>query len=191
MKRPLFLTAFIDLVLVMFSGCASLHSWPNYERSAESKMVVIQENIGDGLKSNALSPDQSQMFLKSLKVVRTDYVELRDKKVDRDKWEALNKRLDVLSEEMDKVFAQTAKIEGPKTEPRNGERIGALQRTIDDGTYTRRFPATDAREFQALLDSIRQEYLRMVEGNTPITLADRDAITRRLDALATDVNRTR
>ena len=191
MKRPLFLTAFMALGLIMFSGCATTHTWPNYERNAESKMVVIQENIGDGLKSNALSPDQSQMFLKSLKVVRTDYVELRDKKVDRDKWEALNKRLDVLSEEMDKVFTQTAKIEGPKPEPQNGERIGAIQRTIDDGRQNRRFSPPDDREFQARLDSIRREYLRMVEGSTPITLADRDAVSRRLDALTADVNRYR
>ena len=48
-----------------------MQTWPTYERSAENKMVVIQEKIGDGLKTGALSPDQSQMFLSTLKGIRT------------------------------------------------------------------------------------------------------------------------
>ena len=47
-----------------------MQTWPDYERSAENKMVVIQENIGDGLKTGALTPDQAQMFLTTLKGIR-------------------------------------------------------------------------------------------------------------------------
>lgn len=48
--------------VVLASGCATIQTWPDYERSAENKMVVIQENIGDGLKTSALAPDQAQIF---------------------------------------------------------------------------------------------------------------------------------
>jgi hypothetical protein len=53
-------------------------------------MVVIQEKIGDGLRTNALSPDQSQSFLTTLKGIRTDYTALKDKRVYRDEWDRLN-----------------------------------------------------------------------------------------------------
>ncbi len=42
--------------LALFSGCATIQTWPDYERNAENKMVVIQEKIGDGLKTGALTP---------------------------------------------------------------------------------------------------------------------------------------
>jgi len=37
-----------------------------------SPMGVIQDKIGDGLKTGALTPDQSQMYLTTLKGIRTD-----------------------------------------------------------------------------------------------------------------------
>jgi len=52
-------------------------------------MVVIQEKIGDGLKTGALSPDQSQMFLTTLKGIRTDYEALRDKVISWNEWDSL------------------------------------------------------------------------------------------------------
>ena len=64
-------------------------------------MVVIQEKIGDGLKTGALTPDQSQMFLTTLKGIRTDYTNLRDKKVYQDQWDTLHGRLNALGEEID------------------------------------------------------------------------------------------
>ena len=48
--------------LALFSGCATMHTWPDYERSAESKMTAIEERIGDGLKTGALSPTRSRCF---------------------------------------------------------------------------------------------------------------------------------
>jgi hypothetical protein len=162
-------------------------TWPDYERSAESKMVVIQEKIGDGLKTGALTPDQSQMFLTTLKGIRTDYTELRDKRVYRDEWDRLLGRLDALGDEINRALARPARIE----EPRNGDRIVAFQRRIDDGRISGRLPQTEGEEFQSRLDSIRRDYLRMTEGGRSTTYEERADISRRLDSLETDLNRFR
>ncbi|MFH1702370.1 MAG: hypothetical protein ABIB41_02910 [Nitrospirota bacterium] len=164
-----------------------MQTWPDYERNAENKMVVIQEKIGDGLKTGALTPDQSQMFLTTLKGIRTDYTELRDKRVYRDEWDRLLGRLDALGEEINRALARPARIE----EPRNGDRIVALQRSIDDGRTSGRLPLTEGREFQSRLDSIRRDYLRMTEGGRYTTYEERADISRRLDSLETDLNRFR
>ncbi len=171
----------------MFWGCASMQTWPDYESSAENKMVVIQEQIGDGLKTGALTPDQSQSFLTKLKVIRTDFEELSDKRVDRDKWDSLLGRLDALGEDVNRALARTTRIE----EPRNGDRIVALQRRIDDGRINRRLPLTERRGFQARLDVIRNDYLRMTEGGRSTTREERADISRRLDVLEMDLDRVR
>jgi len=164
-----------------------MQTGPDNERSAESKMVVIQEKIGDGLKTGALTPDQSQMYLTTLKAIRTDYTELRDKRGSREDWESLQGRLDVLGEEIDRAEARTTRIE----EPGNGERIVTLQRRIDDGRINKRLPLTEGREFQARLDSIRSDNFRMTEGGRATTYDERADISRRLDSLETDLNRFR
>jgi len=173
--------------LALFSGCATTQTWPDYERNAENKMVVIQEKIGDGLKTGALTPDQSQMFLTTLKGIRTDYEVLREKRVYRDEWESLLGRLDALGDEINRALTRTTRIE----EPRNGDRIVALQRRIDDGRISRRLPLTEEREFQSRLDSIRREYLRMTEGGRYSTNEERTDISRRLDTLERDMDRYR
>ena len=94
MKNAALLTILIGFVFALFSGCATMpQTWPDYERSAENKLVVIQEKIGDGLKTGALTPDQSQMFLTTLKGIRTDYTALRDKEVSRDEWDRIREYL--------------------------------------------------------------------------------------------------
>jgi hypothetical protein len=50
-------------------------TYPDYERSAARWMVVIQEKIRDGLKTGTLSPDQSQMFLTTLKEILAEGME--------------------------------------------------------------------------------------------------------------------
>jgi hypothetical protein len=55
MKKAILLTVLMVFGLALFGGCASIQTWPDNERSAESKMVVIQEKIGDGLKTGALT----------------------------------------------------------------------------------------------------------------------------------------
>ena len=187
MKNAILLTVLMVFGLALFSGCATMQTWPDYERNAENKMVVIQEKIGDGLKTGALTPDQSQMFLTTLKGIRTDYTELRDRRVYRDEWDKLLGRLDALGDEINRAFARPARIE----EPRNGDRIVSLQRRIDDGRMNGRLPLTDGREFQARLDSIRRDYLRMTEGGRYTTYEERTDISRRLDSLEMDLNRFR
>jgi hypothetical protein len=187
MKNAILLTLLMVFGLALFSGCATMQTWPDYERNAENKMVVIQEKIGDGLKTGALTPDQSQMFLTTLKGIRTDYTELRDRRVYRDEWDKLLGRLDALGDEINRALARPARIE----EPRNGDRIVSLQRRIDDGRMNGRLPLTDGREFQARLDSIRRDYLRMTEGGRYTTYEERTDISRRLDSLETDLNRFR
>jgi hypothetical protein len=187
MKKVILLSVLVVFGLALFSGCATTQIWPDYERNAENKMVVIQERIGDGLKTGALTPDQSQMFLTTLKGIRTDYTALRDKRVYRNEWESLLGRLDALGDEINRALARTTRIE----EPRTADRIVALQRRIDDGRITRRLPLTEEREFQSRLDSIRREYLRMTEGGRYTTSEERADISRRLDSLETDLNRFR
>jgi hypothetical protein len=187
MKNFALLTLLMVFGLGLFSGCATTQTWPDYERNAENKMVVIQEKIGDGLKTGALSPDQSQMFLTTLKGIRTDYAALREKRVYRNEWESLLGRLDALGDEINRALARTTRIE----EPRNGDRIVALQRRIDDGRINRRWPLTEGRDYQSRLDSIRSDYLRMTEGGRSTTYEERADISRRLDSLETDLNRYR
>jgi hypothetical protein len=186
MKNAILLTVLMVFGLALFSGCASMQTWPDDQRSAENKMVVIQEKIGDGLKTGALTPDQSQMFLTTLKGIQTDYSALRDQGVDRSQWENLLVRLDALGDEINRALGRTTRIEEPR---RNGDRIVALQRRIDDGRINGRLPLREGREFQSRLDSIRRDYLRMTEGGRYATHEERVDISRRLDSLETDLNR--
>ena len=187
MKKVICTTGLMVFGLALCSGCATMHTWPDYERSAENKMVVIQENIGDGLKTGALSPDQSQMFLTTLKGIRTDYAELRDKRISQEQWNSLHRRLDVLGDEINRALTRTTRIE----EPRSGDRIVTHQRIIDDGRISGRLPLTEGREFQARLDSIRSDYLRMTEGGRSAAYEERADISRRLDSLEADLDRFR
>ncbi|MGB5216905.1 MAG: hypothetical protein WBN66_01280 [Smithella sp.] len=188
MKKAVLFTGLMILGLTIFWGCASMQTWPDSQRSVENKMVVIQEKIGDGLKTGALSPDQSQMFLTTLKGIRIDYEALRDKDVSRDKWDSLIGRLDMLDSEINRALGpRNTRIE----EPRNGDRIVTLQGRIDDGSLNRRFPMTEWQEFQSRLDAIRGDYLRMTEGGRYTERDERMSISRRLDSLETDINRYR
>jgi hypothetical protein len=187
MKKIILLSVAMVFGLALLSGCATTQTWPDYERNAENRMVIIQEKIGDGLKTNALTPDQSQMFLTTLKGIRTDYEALRDKSVYRNEWEGLNVRLDALGAEINRALGRTARFE----EPRNGDRIVAFQRRIDDGRISGRLPQTEGREVQARLDSIRRDYLRMTEAGRYATHEERSDISRRLDSLETELNRYR
>jgi hypothetical protein len=186
-RKVIFMAVFMVFGLALFSGCATTQTWPDSQRNAENKMVVIQEKIGDGLKTGALTPDQSQMFLTTLKGIQTDYAQLREKSVHKSEWDSLLGRLDALGDEINRALGRTTRIE----EPRNGDRIGTLQRRIDDERINGRLPMTEGRDYQSRLDSIRSEYLRMTEGGRYATDEERTDISRRLDSLETDLNRYR
>ena len=189
-KKFVLLAALAVFGLALFSGCASMQTWPDNERSAENKMVVIQEKIGDGLKTGALTPDQSQSFLTRLKGIRTDYEALRDKRVYRDEWDSLFGRLDALGEEINRALVRNTRIEESR-EPKIGDRIVTLQRRIDDGRINQRLPQTEGREFQARLDSIRSDYMRMTDGGKYSTHEERTDISRRLDSLESALDQFR
>lgn len=186
-QKVILVSVLVVFGLALLSGCATTQTWPSSERSAENKMVVIQEQIGEGLKTGALTPDQSQSFLTKLKVIRTDYEQLVDRRVYRDEWDRLLGRLDALGEEINRSLARTTRME----EPRNGDRIVALQRRIDDGRTNGRLSPTEGRGFQARLDAIRSDYLRMTEGGRYASQEERTDISRRIDSLETDLNRYR
>lgn len=185
MKKVTLLYVLVVFGLAFFSGCVSMQTWPDNERSAENKMVIIQEMIGDGLKTNALTPDQSQAFLTTLKNIRTDYTALKDRRVYREEWDTILGRLDTLRDEINRALGRTAKMEGP----RNGDRIVTLQGRIDNGRISGRLPQMEGREYQSRLDSIRRDYLRMTEGGRYSTHEERTDISRRLDSLETELNR--
>jgi hypothetical protein len=191
MKNTILLTVLMVLGLALFSGCATMpQTWPDNERSAENKMVVIQEKIGDGLKTGMLTPDQSQMYLTTLKGIRTDYTALRDKAVYRDEWDRLHGRLDALGEEINRAFARPARPARIE-EPSNGDRIVLLQRRIDDRKINGRLPLTEVRAFQDRLDAIQRDYLRMTEGGRATSHEERTGLSHRLDSLEKDLNRFR
>jgi hypothetical protein len=185
-KNVGYLTALMVFGLILIAGCASIQTWPDDQRTAENKIVAIQEKIGDGLKTGALTPDQSQSFLTKLKVIQTDYSALRGRSVYRDEWDSLHGRLDVLEEEINRVFPRVTRIE----EPRSGDRIVALQRTIDDGRISKRLSMAEERDFQSRLDNIRRDYMRMTEKSRYITYEEEADISRRLDLLESDIYRT-
>jgi len=187
MKKSIFLTVLMIFGLALFSGCATMHTWPDQERSAENKMVTIEQKIGEGLKTGALSPDQAQMFLTSLKSIRIDFTALRNTIVYREQWDSLHHRLDVLGDEIDRSLVRTSRMD----EPRGGDRIAALQRRIDDGRVSGRLSRSEEREFQVRLDSIRSEYLRMSDRGRHPRYEARTDISRRLDSLEMDLDRYR
>lgn len=187
MNRNILLAVLLIAGLGVFSGCASIHTWPDNERSAENKMVVIQEKIGDGLKTGALTLDQSQVFLTTLKGIRTDYTALRDKRVYREEWDNLNRRLDLLEDDIDRAMSRNSRMD----EPRNGDRIAAMQRRIDDVRFSRRLSQRDEDAFQLRLDAIRRDYLRMTDGGRYTEREERSDISQRLDSLEADLDRVR
>jgi hypothetical protein len=180
----------------------------DFERSAEDKMVVIQEEIGDGLKTGALSPDQSHMYLASLKDIRTEYVSLEVNKASREDRDRLQGRLDVLGEVINRALSRTQKIEGPTgsfwerignwagifeqtkgmEEPSRGNRIVTIQRRIDNGRISGGFSLTQGSEFQARLDAIRSDYLRLTQDGRSVTYEEGVNISGRLDSLESDLN---
>jgi hypothetical protein len=188
MKNFILLAVFGIFGLAVLSGCATMpQTWPDNERNAENQMVVIQEKIGEGLKTGTLSLDQSQVFLTTLKGIQTDYANLRGRAVYRDEWDRLFVRLDRLEKDIDGAIIKPVRTEGP----RNADRIIAIQRRIDDGRVSRRLPSREEREFQSRLDSIRREYLRMTEDGRYPSHEESVDISERLNLLERDLDRYR
>ncbi len=183
--KKILLIGFVPLVLLFVGSCATTQTWPDYERNSEIKMDLIKQKIGDGLKSGALTDDQSQMFLARLKAIRTDYEGLRGRAVHRDEWRDLMGRLDRLSDDVERAMARQPKYDRIHAE----DRISAIQRRIDELRISGRITPAESRDFQDRLDAIRNDYYRTTERTRPTTY-DED-IYRRLDLLESDLNRFR
>ncbi len=185
--KKIFLVGLIPIGLLVLAQCASMQRWPTYERTAEDRMTLIQQKIGQGLKTGALTPEKGQYFLARLEDIRRDYVELKERYAYRDEWESLLGRLDVLEGEINSSLAYPETLERTAI----GDRLIAVQRRIDDYRIMRRLSETEAREFQVRLDAIRSDYLRMTEAGRFMRHEDREEISRRLDLLETDLDRYR
>jgi hypothetical protein len=79
-----------------------------------------------------------------------------------------------------------ARIEGPMIE----DRFVALQRKIDHGKISGRYPGTEGKALQFRLDAIRGEYYQMTKDRYPTRSEMRD-ISNRLDLLEKDLNQFR
>lgn len=181
------LLALVPIAVLVLAQCAGPQRWPDYERRAESRMVLLQEKIGDGLKTGALGTAEAQTHLARLEDARRDYGSLRDKPASRDEWESFLRRLDALEADVESDLRRPPRVEPM---PQIEDRFLTLQRRIDDGRSTGRLTVTEASDFQSRLDLIRRDYLRLMEGR-PLTYESRTDIVRRLDALELDLGRYR
>jgi hypothetical protein len=65
-----------------------------------------------------------------MKVIQTDYTELRDRRVNRNGWESLLGRLDVVGDEINRALHLTTRIE----EPMSGVRIARTLKVVVSGS---------------------------------------------------------
>ncbi len=207
MKGNSLLSLLLCLGFVLLSGCASMQTTSVYDRKSETRMMVIQEKVEDGLQSGMLAPDQARMYLATLKDIQTEYTGSRGKNVSREEMNGLQGRLDVLEKVTNKALTPPRKKDQPKesfwervgqdmgilsrTEkvkaPTRGERIAYLQKKIDDGRSGGAFSLAQGAQFQAKLDYIRSEYLRMLAGGGSAETGEREVISRLLDSLEGDL----
>ena len=173
----------------LFSGCAtmSMHTWPDDEKNVEAMIVTISQQVGEGLRTGAITIDQSQMFLRQLRVMRRESNELSGKDVLHAHWNDLHKRLDVIEEEINKTFANSGKID---EDSRSAVRLVKLQQDIDNAIKEERLTEAEAEGFQSRITMIRKEYLIMTANDgTPVTLNEKTALSRKLDSFTTDLNK--
>jgi len=207
MKKLVLLSVLAGLLLALFSGCATTRTSSAYERSTETRMIVIQERIEDGQKTSILSPDQSRMYLETLKDIQIDYAGSKGKSISREDRNSLQGRLDVLEKVVERALTPAQKNEKPKSsfwerlgqdigvlsktekpkEPTIGDRIIRLQKKIDDGRSGGTFSLKRGDDFQAVLDYVRTEYLRMMKGGRSASTEEKEVISRLLDSLETDL----
>ncbi len=185
--KTLYVLLLVFLATTLISSCASMHTWPDDERSAESKMVTIEQRLGDGLRTGALTPDQTQMHLTSLKGIRMDYSSLRNKPVYQDQWNNLHRRLDILDDEITRELMRGTGTRAPTYE----DRIVNLQRDLDAARMGHRLSPHEEREFQTRLDARRRDAARLSESGMSTRYQEREDLSRQLDALAADLKRFR
>ena len=189
MKRIMVTAVSMVFGIALFSGCAtmSFQAWPEDAKNVESMIVALSHQVGEGMRTGAITNDQSQMFLRQLKELRKEAKELKSKKVLHAHWNDLHKRLDAVEEEINSTFAKSGKVD---EDSRSAVRIVKLQQDINYAVKEERLTQTEADAFQSRLDAYREEYLKMtVDDGTPVTIDEKKVFSRKLDALTRDLNK--
>ena len=184
MKKILFLVVVSVFMAVLIQCVSAPQRWPAYERRTEDRMFLLQQEIGKGLGSGELTPNEAQNSLTKLDNLRRDYTVLRERMTTQAEWAPLLTKLDDLEGEVKRVRAYPSRIDETRLE----DRMIVLQRRIDDGILIGRLPRAQGREFQLRLDDIRREFLQRIKDR-PFTTEEKGETSSRLDLLESDINR--
>jgi hypothetical protein len=189
MRNLIITCALMVMCAVLVSSCATLgiHTWPDDEKRVDAMIITVTQDIGEGIRTGALNIEQSQMFLRKVKALRKEAVELTNKDVRHEHWNDLHKRIDTVEEELNTAFATSGKVD---QDSRSAIRLVKLQQDLDSAKGECRLPDEDVKVFQRRLDLIRSNYLKMIESDgTPVTLDEKADISRKLDSFTTDLNK--
>ncbi len=184
-KKKILLVAIGLGMMTVLVQCASVSQrWPENERRTEDRMFLLQQEIGNGLGSGELTPNESQNFVAKLDNLRRDYAVLRERTTTQAEWVPLLTKLEDLEKEVKRVRAYPSRIDETRLE----DRMIVLQRRIDDGILIGKLPRVQGREFQLRLDDIRREFLQRIKDR-PFTAEEKGETSSRLDLLESDINR--
>ena len=184
-KKKLPLIAIVLGMMTILVQCASVSQrWPENERRTEDRMFLLQQEIGNGLGSGELTPNESQNFVAKLDNLRRDYTVLRERTTTQEEWVPLLTKLEDLEKEVKRVRAYPSRIDETRLE----DRMIVLQRRIDDGILIGKLQRIQGREFQLRLDDIRREFLQRIKDR-PFTTEEKGETSSRLDTLESDINR--
>jgi len=185
LKKKILLLAIVLGMMTVLVQCASVSQrWPENERRTEDRMFSLQQEIGNGLGSGELTPNESQNFVAKLDNLRRDYTVLRERTTTQEEWVPLLTKLEDMEKEVKVVRAYPSRIDETRLE----DRMIVLQRRIDDGILIGRLPRAQGREFQLRLDDIRREFLQRIKDR-PFTTEEKGETSSRLDLLESDINR--
>lgn len=67
MKSSISIATLMAFAFALFTGCATMpKTWPDPEKSTETKLIVVQNKIGEGLQTGTLNSVQAEIFLTTL-----------------------------------------------------------------------------------------------------------------------------
>ena len=145
----------VILCAVLLTGCATLQfqKWPEDESRVQTMIVTISQQIGVGLRTGAITIDQSQMYLRELRVLRREAEELSTKNVLHEHWNDLHRRLDKIEEGINSTFAKSGVVD---EDLRSAVRILKLQLDLDAAIKEERLSLDEASDFRTKLQGARE-----------------------------------
>jgi hypothetical protein len=174
---------------LLFSGCATLsfQKWPDDQQNVQAMIITISQQVGVGLRTGAITIDQSQMFLRQLRVLRREADELSAKNVLHEHWVDLHRRLDKMEEEINTTFATSGIVD---EDVRSAVRILKLQMDLDNAINEGRINADEASAFRSKLQAAREYYIKITDiDGTPITADEKLTLARMLDVFTLELNK--